>query len=208
MFALPSSTLVQKVIPKNAFDTFMNSKQKKLMSVKIQRITWANKISYDTISLKGNEVNEIQIFKIELKEKANIKEIISVIDKAIPYHIIFCIEYQEEYYISTSIKHLHPTNSNKAVIDYTFTTNWEHGNINDRYKLELRNNLDWIFMNFCKQLFTSEKKSNSLNELLINQTESEYLKREIEKLEMELKKCKQFNKKVELKLKLNKLRYK
>ena len=38
MFNLPKSTVVKKVIPKNAFDTYTNTKQKKAFADKIVRI--------------------------------------------------------------------------------------------------------------------------------------------------------------------------
>ena len=73
MFNLPKSTRIQKVIPKNAFDSYTNTRQRKLFSEKIQRITWTNKIAFDTVNITGVDISEIQVFKIELKEKIVIK---------------------------------------------------------------------------------------------------------------------------------------
>jgi len=39
MFYLSQATKVQKVIPKNTFDSYTNAKQKKSFTDKIQRIT-------------------------------------------------------------------------------------------------------------------------------------------------------------------------
>lgn len=64
MFNLPKSTEVNKFIPKNAFDTYTNAKQKKLIAEKISRITWNNKISFETVNLRGSSIEEIQLFEI------------------------------------------------------------------------------------------------------------------------------------------------
>src|SRR5690606_24948194 len=168
MFKLPPSTKIQKVIPKNAFDSFTNTKQKKTFSDKVQRITWANKIAFDTVNLTGVDVTEIQLFKIELKEKAIIKDLLSIIEKAIPYHIIFWIEFGDEFHISTSVKHLHPQNGDIAVIDYTFTSDWK-SIVENNYQIELRNNLDWVFKNFCDQLKSIDTVTKSINELVEKQ---------------------------------------
>lgn len=204
MFNLPTSTKIQKVIPKNAFDSYTNTKQKKSFSDKISRITWSNKIAFETVHLREGDISEIQIFKVELKEKAILKDLLSIIDKAIPYHIIFWIEFGDEFYISTSVKHLHPQNENLAVIDYTFTSDWKLVEDNT-YKIELKNNLDWIFKNVCDQLKSVDTKTKSISELVEKQKSNNAIIKEIEKIKTEIAKCKQFNKKVELNILLKKL---
>jgi len=204
MFNLPKSTVVKKVIPKNAFDAYTNTRQKKIFSEKILRITWTNKLSQDTIHITGKDVQEIQFFEIELKDKLNIKDLLVIIDKAIPYHIIFKIKFDEEYYLSTSAKHIHPTNDDNAVIDYTFSTDWMSKN-EIRFYLELKSNLDWIYKNFCSQFVANANESINLKELVENEKKLEGIKKDIEKVKSEISRCKQFNKKVELNLSLKKL---
>lgn len=201
MFNLPKSTVVKKVIPKNAFDAYTNTKQKKIFGEKILRITWTNKLSQDTINISGKDVQEIQFFTMELKEKLNIKDLLIIIDKAIPYYIIFTVKFNEEYYISTSAKHIHPTNDDSAVIDYIFSTEWMAEN-EIRLYVELKNNLDWIYKNFCSQFVVNARESSNLTELVENEKKLDSIKREIEKIKSEIARCKQFNKKVEMNLKL------
>lgn len=204
MFNLPKSTIIQKVIPKNAFDVYTNNKQKKAFAEKIQRITWLNKISFETINLKDVEIKEIQIFKVELKKKIEINDIVNIIDKTIPYHIIFLIYFNNEFYISTSVKHLHPNDEDKAVIDYTFKSVWL--SIDDNpYTVELKNDLDWVFQNFCEQLKTVNTNASNIWELVQTQKQDDSLRKEIEKVKSEIARCKQFNIKVELNMKLKEL---
>lgn len=204
MFHLPKNTEVNKVIPKNTFDTYTNTKQKKSFSDKISRINWSNKIAFDTVNLTGVDVSEIQVFKIVLKEKTVIKDLLSIVEKAVPYHIIFWIEFEDEYYISTSAKHINPKDENSAVIDYTFYSDWKLTTENE-YKIELKNNLDWIFKNFCDQLKSIDADTKSISDLVQKQKNNDAILKEIEKLKSEIARCKQFNKKVELNLKLKEL---
>ncbi|BEV03420.1 DUF4391 domain-containing protein [Chryseobacterium gambrini] len=203
MFNLPKSTVVKKVIPKNAFDVYTNTKQKKAFADKIVRITWSNKLSQDTINLTGKDVTEIQFFEIELKEKVNIKDLLVIIDKAIPYHIIFKVKFDNEYYLSTSAKHIHPTNDDIAVIDYTFSSEWMN-ECEELFFIELKNNLDWIYKNFCFQ-FVNSNEAKNLQELIHQEKKLHQIKKEIEKIKSEISRCKQFNKKVELNISLKKL---
>ena len=204
MFNLPKSTLVKKVIPKNAFDSYTNTKQKKMFAEKISRITWTNKLSLDSINISGKEVKEILFFEIELRDKFEAKDLLTIIDKAIPYNIIFIVKYLYEYYISTSAKHIHPSNEDNAVIDYTFKSSWLNL-VNQPYKIELKNNLDWVFQNFCEQLKSTKSNFSSIKELIEKEKRMDSMAKEIEQIKSEIKRCNQFNKKVELNIRLNEL---
>lgn len=203
-FNLPSRTKVGRVIPKNAFDEYTNTKQKKLFTDCIQRIIWTHKFSADTVNLDNKDIQEIQVFKVELKQKSDIHKILEIIDKSIPYHIVFWVEYNQEAYISTASKHPHPTNDNIAVIDWTFTSDW-FIKTDNTYAFNLKGSLDAVFKDLCVQLTgTPELSKQSLDSILKNQLEVDRLKKEIRKLKSAISKSKQFNEKVNLNLKLKK----
>ena len=153
VFDLPYSTEVNKVIPKNAFEVYSSPKQKKQFTELVQRITWLNKLSVETTNLISIEIKEIQIFHFELKSKQKIDSLISVVDKAIPYPIVFIISIENEYYISTSKKHLHPINPNNAIIDWTFESDWILKN-EIKFSLNLKKNLDEVYFDFWNQLIS------------------------------------------------------
>lgn len=204
MFNLPKSTIIKKVIPKNAFDAYTNSKQKKLIADKISRITWANKISFDTVNLQGNVIEEIQVFEIDLKEESDIQSILKIIDKSIPYNIIFIIRFGNSFYLSTSAKHINPHNSDNAVIDYTFNSIRISDDENS-FILNLKNNLDWVYKDFCEQFKNSVSKLESIETLVNYHKEKDSIEKEMIKLRADILSHKQFNKKVELNLKLKEL---
>lgn len=201
-FNLPNQTIVNKSIPKNAFDSYTNSKQKKLFTDIVERIKWTNKLSKDTINLKGKEIQEIQVFHITLRKNENVQKILDIIDKSIPYHIIFMLSFNNEVMISVSQKHLHPTNENNTVIDWTFKTEWLKKE-NLTYELNLKNSLDDIIKDFCIQLSTKkEGKGLSIDKIVENEAQIEKLKKEIDSLQKKIKSMKQFNRKLELNIQL------
>ena len=197
-FNLPKQTQVNKSIPKNAFDSYINSKQKKLFVDIIERIRWTNKLSVETINLEGKEISEIQIFEVALRQKDNIEKLLEIIDKSIPYHIIFVLNFEDQVKISVAQKHLHPTNENNTVIVWTFKSEWLNKDL-IKYQLNLKGTLDSVIKDFCIQL--SGKKENvdlSLNELVEKESQIEKLEKKINKLKSQIKRTKQFNRKVEL----------
>ena len=137
-----------------------------------------------------------------MKIKEDIKSLLDIIDKAIPYNIIFIIQYEEGVYLSTSVKHPHPVNENNAVIDWTFRSGWlSPTEIN--FDLNLRKNIDSIYHEFCRQLSgNTHEKDLSLSMLVENERQIEGLEKEIAQLKKRITACKQFNFKVELNLKL------
>lgn len=204
-FNLPASTIVNRFIPKNAFDDYTNYKQKKKFVELVDKITWINKLTKKTINLESKEISEIQVFEIKIKEKSDIKELLEVIDKAIPYHIIFILSFENSIMISTAHKHLNPINQDKAVVDWRFTSEWLD-NTNNKYNLNLKKNIDFIYSDLCSQLtgYTHEKKS--INDIIKYNQKISSLKSQIKLLESKIKSEKQFNKKVELNLEMMKLK--
>jgi len=202
IFTLPYQTEVNKVIPKNAFDSYINTAQKKQFIDLVSKIFWVNKLSPDSINLPAGEVKEIQVFEITLKSEANIKSILEIIDKSIPYHIIFIVYLDSSFYISASAKHPNPLNENNTVIDWTFKSDWLPISENN-LKLDLKKNLDYVFTDLCLKITGTTSVSNTNLDSLVSSTkEKEKLKKEIERLKCAISKSKQFNQKVELNLKL------
>lgn len=200
LFNLPNTARVNRVIPKNAFDAYTNSKQKKLFTDQILRITWIQKLSPETVNLESKEIKEIQIFKIELKIREEIQPLIEIIDKAIPYNIIFIIEASGSIYLTTSIKHPHPINNDNSVIDWTFKTAWFSPSLNT-YSLNLKKSLDAVYHDFCTQLSGDRRgASKTLQDLVHYNKQIDDLEKEITQLKKNIKNSKQYKYKVELNL--------
>lgn len=202
VFDLPYSTEVNKVVPKNAFETYSSPKQKKQFTELVQKITWLNKLSVETTNLNSIEIKEIQIFHFELKSKQKIDPLITVVDKAIPYPIVFIISMENEFYISTSKKHLHPLNEDNAIIDWRFESEWILKEDN-KFNFNLKKNLDEVFFDFCNQLVPPSKQIlKTVEELVDYDKNVSSISREINRLDIAIKNSKQFNKKVELNMEL------
>lgn len=204
-FDLPKRTRVERVIPKSAFDHYTNTKQKKLFTDCIQRISWTHKLSADTVNLDAKDVQEIQVFKVELKQKTDILKILEIINKSISYHIVFWVEHNQEAYISTASKHPHPTNEDVSVIDWTFTSEWFNKE-NNIYALNLKGSLDAVFKDICLQLTgRPDWGRKHLNDIVSNEQELNRLISERKRLKAAISRCTQFNQKVEMNVKLKKV---
>ncbi len=200
---LPLNTRVDKIIPKNSFDSFATPKQKRKFIDLVERIRWSNKLSRETINLHGSDFSEIQVFLFELREKEGFEELLEVIDRAIPYPIIFCVTFDNKILFSASQKHPHPTNGDLSIVDWVFKSDW-HDQNDHLFYLHLKKTLDHAFFDFCRQLSGKSQKIANLAELSTYEQSIKKLKTAITKLEGEIFRCKQFNKRVELNIQLQK----
>ena len=89
---LPGNAYVNKFIAKSKFyeRATLSTKLQNEFIKKIQKITWKYKLADETIGIfKTENVTEIQIFEIELKEQIIPQNVLKVIDKSISYPILY-----------------------------------------------------------------------------------------------------------------------
>lgn len=192
MINLPDRCKVNKFIPKKTFyekigvstsvkDDFIND---------IDKITWLYKLSEDTLGIsKSQDVEEIQIFEIILKEKVLPKNIIKIISKAIPYKILFVLKYDKNYCYSIKVDNIYFTEWNE---DIEF-------NINGL-------TLETIYENIVKSIIKENNNTNTFDDIIENKSKVDELSKKIEQLTNKVNNEKQFNKKVELNIELQKLK--
>lgn len=191
MFKLPKTCIVNKFIPKTLFYKKVNmaTSVKKEFTSLVEKITWLYKIAPDTLGVnKTNDIEELEIFEIQLKEKQLPKNVIKVIAKSISYPILFIIKYQTD--LCYSIK-----------VEDSYYSEW-----NDNIEFDFNyNNLNSIYENIVKKIIKEEKSSHSFNEIIIINAQKQELEKQITKLKRKIINEKQFNRKVELNHELRKL---
>ena len=189
-FNLPKNTLVDKFIPKNKFfsKTILNSKIKDDFTNQIKKITWKYKLSPETISVnKTSKVEEIQIFEIELKNKTTPNNILQVIDRLIPYPILYIFTYENDFKYWINLK-------NDLVKKYYFSE-WNH-------ELDFNfvdTNLEKVYVNLIKKFITKvDTNENDFIKIVDTDNKINILNNEIKTIKNKIKSEKQFNKKVDL----------
>lgn len=207
IFNLPLTAEISQIVPKNAFDAYTNANQKRQFADLIKRITWAYKLAPETVHIAvGQHIQEIQVFHIALKEQKPIPRVLEIIDKAIPYTLIFIVSNEERVYVSVSVKHPHQANPDNAVIDHTFSSPWflKHEN---PYSILLEGTLDDIIRHLCIQLSgvpisATSAAASSLQNLVQYVQSLEKLQNEMQKLRSQIKNAESFKRKAELNIQL------
>lgn len=191
MFELPKSCYVNKFIPKKVFyeKVGVSSNVKEEFINSVDRITWLYKLSEDTIGLtKTDEIEEIQIFQIDVKEKKIPFNVIKTITKGVQYKVLFLIKYQDDYCYSIKVEDIYNSEWNDN-IEFNFNAI----------------NLKIVYENIVKKIIKEDTNENSFSEIIENNKYKNKLEKKISKLQQKIKSEKQFNRKVELNNELNNL---
>lgn len=208
MFQLPSSTLVNRRIPKNKFYEKLQANQhlKELFTEQVESILWKHKLSKETIRLEPKEdVEEIQIFEVHLKEKSYSLELLRSIDKAIPYPILHVLMYDGQAKLAIAYKERNQTDDNRSVVRSYHETEWQPV---ESIELNILQGLDLkaVYENIIRQLLPIRAKPGmELTAVLERQARIGRLTQECERLKSKMRAERQFNKKVELNMELKRI---
>ncbi len=207
MLNIPDRALYDRRIPKNKFykQIGADTKLERKFTDEIDQIIWKYKLSRETTNLEPTKgVEEIQIFEISLKDKNLSVETLENIDRVIPYPILYILKYNYDVKLAIAYKERNKIDENKMVVHSYYQSKWIN---EDELEIEILKglNLKDVYDNIIRQLIPVESTTEDDIEELIELNESqERLKKEISKLESKIKKEKQFNKKVDLNIKLQK----
>ena len=176
----------------------------------IDKITWQYKLAPETINLTATPtVPEIQIFDIRLKGNDVDEALLRVIDKAIPFPIIYQIHRGDEVKIKAAYKRPSDADKSKWVIEAYVESDWMPGDTEKR-ALPIALDLSKLYEQMLKALIPKSLPIMEMSGSMKEQMELiEMIKakdRAYEKLKVKRDKEKQFNRKAELNAQLKKLK--
>ena len=192
MINFPERCKVNKFIPKKTFyekiglstavkDDFVNY---------IEKIIWLYKLSEETIGItKTEKTEEIQVFELTLKSKIIPKNIIRIITKSIPYKILFVLKFENEFCYAIRVG------------EDIYFTEWDEEITMNLVGL----NLDDIYKDIVKSIIKEQDNDEEFEHIINKKNKVDELYKKIEQLKNKINNEKQFNKKVELNLELQKL---
>ena len=209
MLGLPESTKFSKRIPKTKFyeNLTVSPTLKRVFVEQIRLIYWQNKLSETTLNIAaGKDVTEIEILEIRLTQNSLDGAAMRQIDREIPYHILFLLEYEGQYQAWIGYKEASGGETAFKVSRY-YHTDWM---AEDDLPLSLQGmDLDEVYSSFVRQIAgdrfdsTQDLKSSVENDIM-----REKMEREIAKLEKMATNEKQPKKRFELYKRMQKLKQK
>ena len=209
MFTLPKSTEFNKCIPKQKFYSNLSVTPtiKKAFTNQIKVIYWRNKIAPTTVNLAASDsVTEIEVFEIQLNIPKLDESVLRQIDREIPYHILFLLEYEGKYRAVIGYKEA-AAGKTAFKVDRYYSTDWMD---EDDLPVHLEGlTQDAVYENFVRQITgdaLGAGESTSLKDSVEQQKQREQLEKQIVALEAKIRKEKQPKKKFEMVQELQKIK--
>ena len=211
MIGLPKTTEFNKRIPKQKFYENMDVSPalKKVFVEQVKIIYWRNKIATSTTNLAtGNDVTELEVFEVRLNSPVLDDGLLRQIDREIPYHILFLLEYQGKYQAWIGYKEAAASGNKAFKVNSYYHTEWML-----EYELPLKLeglNMDAVYENFVRQIagdkLKSEATDESLKESVARDEQKQALQKQIDTLKAKIRKEKQLNKQMEMNNELKKIK--
>ena len=211
MLGLPKSTEFNKRIPKQKFydNLTVSPTLKRSFVDQIRIIYWANKIAPSTLNLaEGKNVTEIEVFHIRLNQETLAENVLKQIDREIPYHILFVLEYDGKYKAVIGYKEAAGSGKASFKVDRYYQTEWLPETDLPVHLDGL--NIDAVYENFVRQIagevLQAATSQESLKESVARDDCRDALQKQINKLQTKIRKEKQLNRQMEMNAELKKLR--
>ena len=210
MLGLPKSTEFNKRIPKQKFyeNLPVTPAIKTVFTEQIKIIYWRNKLAATTLNLApGKLVTEIEVFEIKLTSPDLDEDILRLIDREIPYHILFLLEYDGKYQAAMGYKEAASSGKAAFKVERYYRTEWL---TEKELPLHLEGlTIDAVYENFVRQVAGGQlagSENTTLKECVEQQKQREQIEKQITALETKMKKEKQLNRKMELKAEIKNCR--
>lgn len=209
MLVLPKSTEFNRRIPKQKFyeNLTISPTLKHIFVEQIRVIWWRNKIAPSTTNLAvGKTITEIEVFEVCLSAPQLDEAVLRQIDKEIPYHILFLLEYDGKYQAWTAYKEAACSGSNAFKVGTYYHTDWME---ESALPMKIDGlNTDQVYENFVRQI--AGEPLSGTGETLKESVERDARRQELQKqtavLQVKVRRERQLNKQVQLNAELKRLK--
>ena len=187
----------------------VSSPLKRVFVEQIERIQWQSKIAPSTTNIApGEQVQEIEVFVIRLNQRSLDTKVLSQIDKEIPYHILFLLQYGDEQQAWIGYKEESQTTPGTFKPGVYYHTQWLPQEARPLKLMGL--NMDALYENLIRQVagdrLAEESDTYDIQESIQRDKRRQRLQREIDALAKKVQAEKQFNRQVALNERLKQLR--
>ena len=197
----PTSCIVGKTIPKNAFFRFLdvNAAMKRHFQDDVASITWLYKIAPTTLQVQSTDtMREIEIFLAELKQPDCTTDLFRFIDKNMPQHIVFILQHGDEWQFLINYKEWADVEHTRFNITETFLSEKRKC---EQLSLTIQGNeLPAIYEGFVRQIAGARLKgdTDTLKGDVLSFQEQEIIEKRLAKLQLLIHKETQPQRKFEL----------
>lgn len=127
LYEWPRAAAFGRTIPKNKIyeHAGANTALKATFVREVDQIVWSHKLAPETVNvLATKQVSEIQVFRIAVRTATLDQDVLSAIDKAIPFPLFFEVTSGEHVMVAAAYKRPSETDSSRFVLSNYFLSDW------------------------------------------------------------------------------------
>ena len=218
---IPQECRINRTVFKKMFyeNAALSNGDKDLFTDSIDKITWVYCLNQEKLNIPEykddeREYFEIEVIEVALSENKGIRRIAEIIMRAIPYPMLLIFSFEEKYQLWTAHQRFNLADTSKITLDESISTDWQDSNSALWDKLNISNLRYTNFFDMYSDIVDTVAvfKAEKLTDKEIDGVEArELLNRNAEidsriaALRAELKKATEFNKKMEINMKIKEL---
>ena len=208
LFKYPPQAAFGRTLPKNKLyeKAGANTRLKDLFVAQVEQIVWQYKLAPETINLPAKPgVPEVQVFSIHLKVPELHLDVLRCIDDAVQFPIIFELNHEGRSQMVACHKRPSEADTHQWVCSDYFASPWQSATA-PRLTLPVMLDMAALYESLLRTLIPLPARAHEkLADLVLRFCKLNALQRMIQKIQAQLAKEKQFNRKVGINAKLRQL---
>ena len=212
MLTFPESTRYGRRVPKQKFYEHLDvsSEVKRLFVDQLKTITWAYKLSAQTMNLAdGQLVKEIEVFDLKLSGEELDNRVPELLDRQINYHLLFLLERPDGLQrLQITYKEASQSGHNAFQLRQSYHTGWIRP---EELSLDLTAlDMDGLYESIVRQIAgdaISAPQAETLQEAVARTQEREKQEKQIAALKAKMKKEKSLAKQMEIRREIMRLEH-
>lgn len=213
LIAYPKQAAFGRVLPKSKIyeHSGANTRLKDLFVEQVEQIVWQYKLAPETINLSARPgVPEIQIFSVQLKSTELHEDVLSCIDGAVQFPILFELNQgqgdQAKTQVMAAYKRQSQADASRWMLSSYFATDWMPA-ATARTAMPLALDMAQLYAALLQRMLPiAARPQEALPDWIARVELVASKRREVEKTQAKLTKEKQFNRKVEINATLRQLK--
>lgn len=221
---IPQNTVIDRNLPKQAFyqNADLSSIEKELIQKGIERARWLGSIKESNTNILKYEdedicYEEIEYFYIQVSSREVASKVGKIIFNSIPYPSFLIFTFENAYQFQMALTRKNANNASVLIVERTYESKWKSNEENNQltpfhYSNQKTINLKEYYQSLLSTLLGQTigipevREAEMENDVIQLYEALQSLDVEIEGLAKQVKSEKQLNKRIEMQLKLTKLK--
>ena len=209
IYQFPAKAAYNKAIPKTKIyqQGGVRQKLKEKFVSQLDKITWRYVLAPETINLPAKQgIAEIAIIELRLKTPELDEDVLHAIDKLVRIPIVYQLQYDEQIKTIVAYKRPSDADANQWVVEAYFGSEWQSAN-SPATELPVALDLAGLYEQILQTYILQPPRPGESLKAQVERIKTQRLQQQAcQKLEMQINKEKQYNRKVDLNSQLRECR--